>query len=822
MTTPAPNGHDASSLLEIAARFPPYRQEGKGYKCTCPCHPDHDPSLDVTMGDKGVPVVHCRAGCDQARVWAAVRPRRRPRPDRPARDKLEGIHVYHDARGAIDFRVHRWRKPDGSKVMPQSRPDGKGGWLSGTGGAHKGALYRLPRLLAAPPDEPVVVVEGEAKVEALEKLGVLATCNAGGAGKWTREHARQLGGHPVIVLPDNDPQCHAHAATILATLPHARTVQLPDLAPKGDIVDWLRAGGTPEQLRTLLLEGPPVALTRASASDRAPATDADARSRAPAREDASELRAELVMDGKVPAKNEANVVAALEQDPRLAGRLRWDTLAKRPEVGAMPWRQEGDGWDYWTDQDDIHLAIWLQRNGLNVRVKVVKNAVVAAAAGRAHNPIEAYLGALAWDGTDRITAFFQTYFGTVLDPAWKDHAEYLAHAARTLFAQAAARGLDPGCQADYTIVLESRQGRRKSTSLAALVPDKKWFTSQLAKIGTKDAHIDLLGKWIVELSELSAVRRVDVATVKLFLTQDTDHYRALYETHSTDHPRACTFIATTNDETYLPDETGNRRIVPVRVGMGRIDLLVRDRDQLWGQAVALHRDGYAGWERLEELAEGEQEERRQSDPWEDIVRDWLARQTFAECTSQQVLDAAIRMPAERQDRTAKMRVGHAMRLAGWTRHLKRDGTRRAWVYRPAGGDGGDGGDKKTPYENNVVTTGTTGTTGVDDENTRAHTRDTRAAADVRAGTEPKQAPRSGTSGTSGDNPSWTDWTAWHRASAAGDPAHKRTVLVEWLAAAGGALDARGKAWLPKGLPDGDAKECLTATLASISIETRER
>jgi hypothetical protein len=95
--------------------------------------------------------------------------------------------------------------------MPQSRPDGKGGWIRGTGGAHKGALYHLPQLLAAPPDEPVVVVEGEAKVEALEKLGVLATCNAGGAGKWTREHARQLGGHPVIVLPDNDPQGHAHA-----------------------------------------------------------------------------------------------------------------------------------------------------------------------------------------------------------------------------------------------------------------------------------------------------------------------------------------------------------------------------------------------------------------------------------------------------------------------------------------------------------------------------------------------------------------------------------------------------------------------------------
>jgi hypothetical protein len=44
----------------------------------------------------------------------------------------------------------------------------------------------------AEPTRIVAVVEGEKDADSLARIGVLATCNAGGAGKWTADHAKFL------------------------------------------------------------------------------------------------------------------------------------------------------------------------------------------------------------------------------------------------------------------------------------------------------------------------------------------------------------------------------------------------------------------------------------------------------------------------------------------------------------------------------------------------------------------------------------------------------------------------------------------------------
>ena len=85
---------------------------------------------------------------------------------------------------------------------------------------------------------------------------MLATCNAGGAGKWTAEHAQYLAGRPVIVLADNDEPGRNHAQQVAATLQgiaeSVRIVELPGLPPKGDVSDWIAAGGTKEELIRLI------------------------------------------------------------------------------------------------------------------------------------------------------------------------------------------------------------------------------------------------------------------------------------------------------------------------------------------------------------------------------------------------------------------------------------------------------------------------------------------------------------------------------------------------------------------------------------------
>ncbi len=111
--------------------------------------------------------------------------------------------------------------------------------------ACKQVLYRLPRALATlKAGSAVHIVEGEEDVHALEALGLTATCNSGGAGKWNDAYAEVFRGGLAYVLPDNDPAGHDHAQRIVESLAdvakHVQLVRLPGLPPKGDVRDWLK------------------------------------------------------------------------------------------------------------------------------------------------------------------------------------------------------------------------------------------------------------------------------------------------------------------------------------------------------------------------------------------------------------------------------------------------------------------------------------------------------------------------------------------------------------------------------------------------------
>jgi len=116
-------------------------------------------------------------------------------------------------------------------------------------------LYHLPELLASDPRQMVVVVEGEKDVERLRGLGLVATCNVGGAGKWKAELAEHLTGRDVVILPDNDAPGRKHAEQVAASLhgkaASVKRVDLPGVPDKGDVSDWLDAGGTKDELLRL-------------------------------------------------------------------------------------------------------------------------------------------------------------------------------------------------------------------------------------------------------------------------------------------------------------------------------------------------------------------------------------------------------------------------------------------------------------------------------------------------------------------------------------------------------------------------------------------
>lgn len=147
------------------------------------------------------------------------------------------------------------------KDFRQRRSDGNGGWIWNAPPTRHHIPYRLPEVLEAIANETtVLIVEGEKDVDNLAKLWVVATCNACGVGNWHPEHAAYLKGADVVVVPDNDDAGQQHGEDVAASLQgiakRVRMLTLPDLLPKGDLSDWIEAGGTAEQLWALVEQAP--------------------------------------------------------------------------------------------------------------------------------------------------------------------------------------------------------------------------------------------------------------------------------------------------------------------------------------------------------------------------------------------------------------------------------------------------------------------------------------------------------------------------------------------------------------------------------------
>jgi hypothetical protein len=198
-------------------------------------------------------------GNDSGRNYGRARPREVTVAEFP----------YYDESGKTLFVVERrhYQNSDGSFVLDngkpkkthkQKRPDPNkpGRYIWNTQGVRV-VPYRLPHVLEAiGHDHPVLIPEGERKVDLLLSWHIAATCNAGGAGKWKPEHSQFLRGADVVLLPDNDnagwQHIHQVATSLLGIAKRIRVLVLPHTKAKGDIVDWAAAGGTREQLDALI------------------------------------------------------------------------------------------------------------------------------------------------------------------------------------------------------------------------------------------------------------------------------------------------------------------------------------------------------------------------------------------------------------------------------------------------------------------------------------------------------------------------------------------------------------------------------------------
>jgi putative DNA primase/helicase len=240
-------------IQEFLTHFKNVKQTGPSqWTARCPAHDDQVSSLSITANREGIGI-YCHAGCSTESVVDAVGLTKKDLffDHRESRPRIVETYDYTDQNGGLLFQVVRY-DPKGFR---QRRPNGHGGWTWNLNGVRR-VPYRLPELLNADPDEIIFIVEGEKDVDRLRSLGLTASCNSGGAGKWKSSYNQYLRDRDVVILPDNDPPGRAHAQQVADKLQSiARSVaivELPGLPSKGDISDWLASGHTKDELIELV------------------------------------------------------------------------------------------------------------------------------------------------------------------------------------------------------------------------------------------------------------------------------------------------------------------------------------------------------------------------------------------------------------------------------------------------------------------------------------------------------------------------------------------------------------------------------------------
>lgn len=290
-------------------------------------------------------------------------------------------------------------------------------------------------------------------------------------------------------------------------------------------------------------------------------------------------------------------------------------------IGPLPWKQVNPGWN---DSDVANAKMYFEKvYGIWSPTKFKDALLGVVAAERIYHPIKEYFAGLQWDGTERLDTLLIDYMGA------EDNAYTRAVSRKTLCA-AVARIYEPGIKFDTMLVLNGPQGMGKSTFYAIL--GKQWFSDSLsiADMRDKTAAEKLQGYWILEVAEMNGIKKVDVETVKSFITRVDDKFRQAYGTVVESHPRTNIIVGSANsDSGFLRDITGNRRFWPVNVNdCGKFHPWeLAEVDQVWAEAIERYRAGEELYlkGKVAALAYKAQQDAMEADDREGIVQDYLER-----------------------------------------------------------------------------------------------------------------------------------------------------------------------------------------------------
>jgi predicted P-loop ATPase len=343
-----------------------------------------------------------------------------------------------------------------------------------------------------------------------------------------------------------------------------------------------------------------------------------------------------------------------------------------------------------TDNGIIALRQLMSESfGFDLTDKHTRDAVISLAIERCFDPVRDMLAEAeaSWDGVPRLDRMAADYFNCVDTPL---NAAFMR---KTMIA-AVARARVPGIKFDQITVLESGEGFNKSTAWRVLAGDENFSDENIIGKNGREVQEQLSEIWIHENADLAGLKKAEIETVKAYASRMIDIARPAYGHFVKKQPRHSIEVGTTNSAEYLQSQTGNRRFWPLKVLKAiNIEMLKRDRLQLWGEAAHYQSQGESLFldESMWAVAAIEQEARRISDPWEDALADMPKevqvdlgyKDGFARTETVQViytihgerrvaaatlLGHILKIKPGSQQTSHTMRLSNTMRKLGWQRH----------------------------------------------------------------------------------------------------------------------------------------------------------
>lgn len=266
-------------------------------------------------------------------------------------------------------------------------------------------------------------------------------------------------------------------------------------------------------------------------------------------------------NGGVRVRSLFNIRLILKNDSLLKGLLAFDEFADQiVKTKAITELHISKG--FWSDADSSLVRSYIdEKYKLLFSGDNLADAITAVAHQQTFNPVKQRIETVKWDGKPRAVNYFIDYLGA-------ENNDYTKAITKLWLTGLIGRVYENGIKFEIVPILVGKQGIGKSTCPRNLYPDK--FNETLEGMGkSKDDYQKLQGSWIVEIAELSAMKKTDIEGVKSFISARFDTYRNSYGRFATQHPRKCVFIGTTNQQDFLKDATGERRFYPIKCGVNQ-------------------------------------------------------------------------------------------------------------------------------------------------------------------------------------------------------------------------------------------------------------